>query len=145
MYLNAAMKEAILCVAACQGFMDTLYQADPPKLRPVRKYIKTICTLTEKILEEAERGIDQSQYEQLIRWADNCQMTVVPRTDTNANKKYVLVDEKTIERILQNTLSECALCMKNERDIKQCQMRKDLLECGLTPRPQNRGICPFQP
>ena len=44
-YINAAMKEVVLCVAGCQGFMDTLYETTPEKLLPVRKYIKTIKTL----------------------------------------------------------------------------------------------------
>lgn len=145
MYLNAALKEIILCVAACNGMMETLYEANPEKLKPVRRYVKTIHTLTEKILEEAERGIDNDQLIQLLRWADNCQIVVVPKTDANANKKYVLVDEKEMERILKNTLAECATCLKGEEEVKRCQMRKDLLANGLMQRQKSRGICPFQP
>ena len=144
-YINAAMKEVVLCVAGCQGFMDTLYETTPEKLLPVRKYIKTIKTLSEKILECCESGIDKDQLVSLLRWADNCELLVVPRTDTRAGKKYMIVDGEVIERIVKNSLFDCSSCLKLEADVKKCQLRKDLLQCGVMARPNNRGHCPFQP
>lgn len=144
-YLNATMKQIVLCVAGCQGFMDVIYQDTPEKLKPVRRYIKTIYTLTEKILECAEEGIDKDQLANLLRWADNCELQVMPRTNAKAGKKYVLVDVNDVERILRNSLSDCGTCLKSAAEVKQCDLKKCLLRCGVLPREGGRGECPFQP
>ena len=80
-----------------------------------------------------------------FREASNSQIMVMPKTDPRAEKEYAIVEGETLERIVKNSLSDCALCLKNESEVKQCQLRKDLLQCGILPKPNGRGHCPFQP
>ena len=143
-YLNAHMKEIILGVAAGQGFVEALLDDMPEKLQPVRKYIKTIKTFYEKILQECERGIDDDQLIGLFRLLNNSEFLIVPRSDVRVGKEFIVADAAQIERILKNSLSDCAVCMYNEGEVKRCQLRKELLQCGVIPRQNGRGHCPFQ-
>lgn len=144
-YLNTEMKEIALCIAGCQGFMVSLDEKLPKQLQPLRKYVRTIRTLSAKLLQECLRDINEEQLNYLKRWMNGTVLMVVPDTDVRADKKYMVMDAKQVQRILQYGINECGLCLKTPTEVKQCQLRKDLLESGVMPRPNNRGECPFQP
>lgn len=144
-YLNTQMKEVALCLAGCHGLMDTLDENLPDKLLPHRKTVRTIRTLAGKLLQECLRDIDEEQLQYLQRWTNNTELLVVPRSDVRGGKKYMIMDAEQVKRILKYGLNDCALCLKTPTEVKQCQLRKDLLQSGVMPKPGGRGECPFQP
>ena len=144
-YLTAQSKNVIACIAGCIGVMEDMIRFDFPEYREVMPRIKACRTHLTKVIEAGEKDIDQDQKIALIRWMSNSQIMVMPKTDPRAEKEYAIVEGETLERIVKNSLSDCAVCLKNESEVKQCQLRKDLLQCGILPKPNGRGHCPFQP
>lgn len=144
-YLSEQGKRVIACIAGTIGVFEDMIRLDLPEYREVLPRIKACRTHMLKVLEVGERGIDPDQKAGLVRWCNNSTIMVMPRTDPRSEKEYAIVEGETLERIVKNSLSDCAVCLNNETEVKQCQLRKDLLQCGIMPKPNGRGHCPFQP
>lgn len=144
-YVGGNEKAMIACISGCIGVLEDMVRIDFPSLRGVMSRIKTCKTHLQKVLEEAMVGIDENQLVSILNWVRNAEIIVMPKTDTRAEKELLVVDGKIVERIVKNSVCDCALCFKDEKGVKQCQLRKDLLEIGIMPKPNSRGHCPYQP
>ena len=129
-YLNKAQKEALISLGGVTSFCEELAttewikdEADKEKLRQAHK-------LTMDVMESIEKDIDEDQLRGVLRFANNCVLMVIPKTNPNVDADLVIVDRKTVARIVDDSLNECYFCEKNGYQIKNCQRRKDLLECG---------------
>lgn len=144
-YITEQGKRVIACVAGTIGVLEDMIRLDMPEYRAVMPRIKACRTHMLKVLETGEEGIDADQRAALIRWCNAAEIMVMPRSDPRAAKEYAVVEGATLERIVKHSLSDCACCLNSETEVKQCQLRKDLLQCGIMPKPNGRGHCPFQP
>lgn len=140
-YLNKAQKEALISLGGVTSFCEELAttewikdEADKEKLRQAHK-------LTMEVMENIEKEIDEDQLRGLLRFANNCVLMVMPKTHPATDADLVIVDRNTVSRIVDDSLNECFFCEKKGNQIKNCQRRKDLLECGAVG---TDGECPYQ-
>ena len=139
-YLNKAQKEALISLGGVTSFCEELAttewikdEADKEKLRQAHK-------LTMEVMENIEKDIDEDQLRGVLRFANNCVLMVMPKTSPMTDADLVIVNRSTVERIVKDSLTECQFCEKRGPQIKNCQMRKDLLECGVIGKDAE---CPF--
>lgn len=140
-YLNKAQKEALISLGGVTSFCEELAttewikeDADKEKLRQAHK-------LTMEVMENIEKNIDEDQLRGVLRFANNCALMVFPKTHPNTDADLVVVDRNTVSRLVSDSLAECWFCEKRGNQIKSCQRRKDLLECGALG---GDGECPYQ-
>ena len=145
MYLNKAEKQIVVCIAGCKGFADTLLETKPPKLsdRSMRGKLTQIRNASAAILEHMEKGLPDEQVRMLLRYVNNSQIVVLPKANPNAKTDYYMIDQECLDRLLADTIADCAFCDKNDKEVKQCQRRKDLLSCGVIGDCK-RDDCPFK-
>ena len=140
-YLNRAQKETIFSLGGVKGFCDelstTAYISSPEDKKRLSDISKTAFDLMTSLMS----GVDPDQLKGVTRFTDNATLLVVPNTSPKCNDDVVLVDRNVLTRILKDTITECWFCEKNGIKIKQCQRRKDMLECGLMGDGKD---CPFQ-
>lgn len=144
-YATETEKRMVACVSACIGVLEDMIRIDFPKLHDVMPRIKACKTHLVKVLNTATEGIDSDQMQGVVRWIKNSEIMVMPKSDVRVQKELAIVDGPDLEFIVKNSLSDCALCMHGPAEVKQCQLRKALLRCGVMPKPDSRGHCPFQP
>ena len=140
-YLNKAQKEALISLGGVTSFCEELAttewikeDADKEKLRHAHK-------LTMEVMENIEKNIDEDQLKGVLRFANNCALMVFPKTHPSTDADLVIVDRSVVQRIVSDSLNECLLCEKKGQQIKNCQRRKDLLECGVIGKDAE---CPYQ-
>ena len=140
-YLNKAQKETLISLGGVTSFCEELAttewvkdEADKEKLRQAHK-------LTMEVMESLESGIDEDQLKGVLRYANNCVLMVMPKTNPNVDADLVISDRKTLSRIVSDSLNECYFCEKRGPQVKNCQRRKDLLECGVLGYGSD---CPYQ-
>lgn len=139
-YLNKYQKEALISLGGVTSFCEELSttewikeEADKEKLRQAHK-------LTMEVMENIEKNIDADQLNGVLRYAKNCVLMVMPKTHPMTDADLVIVNRITVERIVKDSLTECQFCEKRGNQIRNCQMRKDLLECGVIGKDTE---CPF--
>lgn len=140
MYLNKAQKEMIISLSGVVGFCNTMAKSDYVSSENKEKLL-TASKLARDVMEDMEIGADEDQLRGVIRYANNSVVMVTPKTSPNANADLVVVDRNTVSRLVSDSLAECWFCEKRGNQIKNCQRRKDLLECGALG---GDGECPYQ-
>lgn len=140
-YLNKYQKEALISLGGVTSFCEELSttewikeEADKEKLRQAHK-------LTMEVMENIEKNIDADQLNGVLRYAKNCVLMVMPKTHPMTDADLVIVNRSTVERVVKDSLTECQFCEKRGTQIRNCQMRKDLLECGVIGKDTE---CPYQ-
>ena len=94
-----------------------------------------------KAIDRICDGIDRDQYEGIIRFTNNSELMVYPKSSPINKNEYWKVERRELEELLQDSVSDCLLCMNDSKEIKKCRKRKLLLKCGIIPG--GTGECPF--
>lgn len=139
MYLNKAQKEMIISLSGVVGFCNTMAKSDYVSSENKEKLL-TASKLARDVMEDMEIGADEDQLRGVIRFAKNCVLLVMPNTHPMTDEDCVVVSRSTVSRIVSDSLCECFFCEKNMSEVKKCQTRKDLLECGVDGK---GSPCPF--
>ena len=139
-YITRDQKEAILCLAGCVGFCQTLIQSDLPRYKSVREHLKKTVDAANTALEEMEKDMDADQLRGVLNFANNSVLEILPKYSEIGNKDLYVVESWAMERLLQDVLTDCTFCEKTAKEAKKCQRRKDLLACGMAGTGSN---CPF--
>lgn len=142
MYANEALKRIIVCVAGCKGFAETLLETDYPKLAPVNGELMAMRDCAERVLQECERGLDADQVKGLVRYANDHEIVVISKACPKAAKDYYTVSQDALDYLLQDVVSDCAFCGKDEKERKRCKRRKCMLECGIIGDGNDKD-CPY--
>ena len=129
-YLNKAQKETLISLGGVVSFCEELATTEWVKLAEDKERLRQAHDLVMKVMEHLEEGIDEDQLRGVIRFANNCVLMVMPKTNPNTDADLVIVDRNTVCRIVDDSLNECYFCDKKGPQAKNCQRRKDLLECG---------------
>lgn len=150
-YCNKADKEVIVSLAGCIGFADTLRGV---QFRNKDKAVNDIILMqahAQAAVNAIVDGLDDSQSEGILRFANNCELVAMPKTDVRANKQWVIADKADIAVIISDAVSNCTFCEKNEKEIKGCELRKALLRCGMVSSDDSvmkesvkEDSCPFR-
>lgn len=129
-YLNKAQKETLISLGGVVSFCEELATTEWVKREEDKERLRQAHDLVMKVMEHLEEGIDEDQLRGVIRFANNCVLMVMPKTHPSTDADLVIVDRKTVSRIVDDSLNECYFCEKRGPQAKNCQRRKDLLECG---------------
>ena len=129
-YLNKAQKETLISLGGVVSFCEELATTEWIKDEEDKERLRQAHKLVMKVMENLESGIDEDQLRGVIRYANNCVLMVMPKTSPQCDADLVIVDRNTVSRIVDDSLNECYFCEKKGYQAKNCQRRKDLLECG---------------
>lgn len=140
-YLNKAQKETLISLGGVTSFCEELATTEWIKDEADKQKLLTAHKLVMEVMQSLEKDIDEDQLRGIIRYANNCALIVLPKTHPGCNADLVIVNRDTVSRIVSDSLAECWFCEKKGNQIKNCQMRKDLLECGAVC---GDGECPYQ-
>ena len=140
-YLSKYQKEALISLGGVTSFCEELATTEWVKDEEDKERLRTAHKLVMEVMEHLEKGMDEDQLRGVIRYANNSVLMVMPKTNPNVDADLVIVDRNTVSRIMEDSLTECWFCEKRGNQIKQCQRRKDLLECGAIG---NGAECPYQ-
>ena len=140
-YLNKYQKETLISLGGVVSFCEELATTEWIKREDDKERLREAHELVMKVMEHLEEGIDEDQLNGVIRYANNCALMVMPKTNPNVDADLVIVDRNTVSRLVSDSLAECWFCEKRGNQIKNCQRRKDLLECGAMG---GNGECPYQ-
>lgn len=142
-YANQALKRCVVCMAGIKGYAETLLERDYEPINDVKDYLKTIWDSSETILAHLCADLDPDQLKGLIRYAEGHEIEILPRYSPQAQTEFYSVDKGAFDRLLVDVVSDCAFCVKEGKEIKKCQRRRDLLECGVI-KGQMKGECPYK-
>lgn len=140
-YLNKAQKETLISLGGVVSFCEELSTTQWVKNEEDKERLRQAHDLVMKVMEHLEEGIDEDQLRGVIRFANNCVLMVMPKTHPMTDSDLVIVNRNTVERIVVDSLTECQFCEKKGPQIRNCQMRKDMLECGVIGKETE---CPYQ-
>jgi len=115
----------------------------------VREELVALRDLAQSIINQIIDGVDPDQATGILRFANNSELMVMPKSDARAQKQWCIIDKEDIKTIIGDVVSGCAFCEKTEKEVKRCDLRKALLKCGLVSsddsvmkeKPQD---CPFK-
>lgn len=138
-YLNREDKQAVLQAAAFMLHMRDLGQDS--RFHPYRKNANMAATWAEKWVGEVLADYEE-EAEELMRLARSVEIQLAPKAAARTGREMVILPQDAVDRITGAALSDCALCFKEGKEIRKCQMRKDLSAAGVAAR--GRGECPYR-
>lgn len=140
-YLNKAQKEALISLGGVTSFCEELATTEWIKHESDKEKLRLAHRLTMDVMKSIEEDIDEDQLKGVLRFANNCVLMVMPKTNPNVDADLVIVDRNTVSNIVDDSINECFFCEKKGNHIKTCSRRKWLLECGVIG---GGGECPYQ-
>lgn len=140
-YLSKYQKEALISLGGVTSFCEELATTEWVSDEADKERLRTAHKLVMEVMEHLEKDMDEDQLRGVIRYAKNSVLMVMPKTNPNVDADLVIVDRNTVSRIVGDSLAECWFCEKKGNQIRNCQRRKDLLECGALG---NGSECPYQ-
>lgn len=141
-YANKAVKEIVVVLAGCIGYADTLKGLEFRNSKKARRSLAAMQNHAEKALEAIMEGLDTDQVQGMLRFANSCNLMAVPKHNPTAQKDYYVCPVDAFDRLIGDVASACAFCEKEGKEVKRCERRKDLLECGVIPWGSKE--CPYQ-
>lgn len=141
-YLSKDMKQAVICLAGCVGFCETLAGVESPTYIPLREDLNTCRDAAFRVMEALLDGIPQEQILSCMRQANASELMVIPKSSPMVKKEYHVITTDVLDRLLAESISDCAFCMKEGTELNRCQRRKDLMEAGIIGRA--KGECPYK-
>ena len=137
----------MLTLATISGWFHEIAQDPPPELnKPM--YIRRAAqgeNHAQKLLEAAVANIDKETVESICRKVKNYTARMIPKDKAERAENTMVVEVKDVEYILGRCFADCETCLKNEAEVKGCEMRKVLLRMEVIPKGTPRNVCPYQP
>jgi len=148
-YLNRADKEIVVMLAGCVGVTDSLSELRFRNSDAVREELVALRDLAQSIINQIIDGVDPDQATGILRFANNCELMVVPKTDARTQKQWCIIDKEDIQTIIGDVMSGCTFCDKDSKEVKHCDLRRALLKCGLVSADDSvmkdrQNDCPFK-
>lgn len=141
-YANKADKEIIVVLSGCIGYADTLKDLEFRNSKKARRSLAAMQNHASKALEAVMDGLDPEQVQGPIRTANGLELMCVPKHSPAAKKDYYLCPMDAFDRLMGDVANACAFCDKQGKEVKRCERRKDLLDCGVIPWGEKE--CPYQ-
>ena len=131
-YINNADKKVVVSLAGCVGMADTI--REDKKFRNFDKampYIEQMQECAQNAINMIVEDVDPDQGTGIMRFANNCELVIMPKYDARVNKDWVIVDRTDITEIISQAMTDCVFCEKKGKDAKDCTLKKALLRCGI--------------
>ena len=142
MYFNRASREVFITFAGIVGTCEHLIDTAPAYLKPMMRSIKMVRAYAEKVVKSFEEQLDKDQWEAALRNGLDTEFVLVSKANPRTRKEYYTVPAEVLKSLAEHCLLDCATCLKDSREIKRCQLRRDLLQAGVLP--DGTGECPFR-
>lgn len=142
MYFNRASREVFITFAGIVGTCEHLIDTAPAYLKPMMRSIKMVRAYAAKVVAGYEDQLDKDQWDAALRHANDSELLVVSKANPRTKQECYVVPADVMERLAQGCLLDCATCLKDSKEIKRCQLRRDLLQAGMLPG--GTGECPFR-
>ena len=130
-YINSADKQVVVSLAGCVGMVDTLRDKNFRNCKDAIPEIEKIQEHAQKAIEAIVQDVDPDQGIAITRFANNCELVIMPKTDSRVNKDWVIVDRKDITEIISQAMTDCVFCEKKGKEAKNCNLKRALLRCGM--------------
>ena len=145
MYFNRASREVFITfsgiVGTCEKLIDILPSPRWMSKGMIRN-IKMVRAYAEKVVKSFEEQLDKDQWEAALRNGLDTEFVLVSKANPRTRKEYYTVPAEVLKSLAEHCLLDCATCLKDSREIKRCQLRRDLLQAGMLPG--GTGECPFR-
>ncbi len=142
-YLNKSTKEIVMKLGCWVAWSRRMIDAEYRNSKKAKRSIKAMHNHAVKALDAVIEGLDEGQIKNCVRYIERSELAVLPQSDVRIDKEYYFVEAGAFRRLMDDVLSECAFCMKDEREVKRCGRRRDLIDCGAVAVGE-KG-CPFMP
>lgn len=144
MYLNRSEREIFLLLQASKTVVMIAVQQPKFKVNGAvvlaQTAIDAIDAWCEMILEDYPAEVKHSLY----TTARESRMRLVGRQSSEAKELHTLCPVEPLERLVGGVVMDCAGCMKEGKEIKKCQRRRDLIACGIMPKDEGKNECGFE-
>lgn len=130
-YINSADKQVVVSLAGCVGMVDTFRGKTFRNCQDAFPDIEKIQEYAQKAIETIVRDVDPDQGIGITRFANNCELVILPKTDARVQKDWVIVDRKDISEIISQAMTDCVFCEKKGKEAKNCSLKGALLRCGM--------------
>lgn len=143
-YFNRAERETFLLLIAAKTAISIA--AGMPKFKVeggavlAQTAIDAIDLWSELILKDYPPEVKHS----LFSTAKESRMRLVGRQSSEARELHTLCPVEPLERLVSGVVMDCIGCMKEGKQIKKCQRRRDLIACGIMPKDEEKGECGFE-
>ena len=144
MYLNRSEREIFLLLQASKTAVSIA--AQQPKFKVdgaavlAQTAIDAIDAWCEMILADYPTEVKHSLY----ATAKESRMRLVGRQSSEAKELHTLCPVEPLERLVGGVVMDCVGCMKEGKEIKKCQRRRDLIACGIKPKDERKDECGFE-
>lgn len=144
MYMNREERELFLLLQAAKTAVSIA--AKTPKFKVeggavlAHTAIDAIDAWCEMILADYPDEVKHS----LFTTAKESRMRLVGRQSSEAQVLHTLCPVEPLERLVSGVVMDCMGCMKEGKQIKKCQRRRDLIACGIMPKDEEKGECGFE-
>lgn len=142
MYFNRASREVFIMFSGFGGLCEKLIDINPVYLRPMMRNLKMARAYINKVVTGFMEDLDKDQRDAALRYANDTELSLVPKASPKAGRDYYYVPAEVMEHLVYGCLLDCATCLKDSKEIKRCQLRRDLLQAGMLPG--GTGECPFR-
>ena len=143
-YLNKALKDMIITLTGLKVYVEDILEKHPVYTGPYAKKLKTIHTYLDHMISDFLKPLDPSQIKFLANQCTHSRVALIPETDQRTKKAYTIVETQTLAELVNTAFSECFLCEKCGKEIRECKLKKNLLEVGATVRDNPKGERPFR-
>lgn len=142
-YLNKATKQIIVSLAGCVGFADKLLECDFRGSDHAKEDLRLMKEAAGRVMDFVMEGIDQDHVRAVLRYADACQLMVIPSTNPQTQREYYIVPDTAMNVFLKQATGDCFLCDKEGKECRKCEIRKALLD-SMVLGINDRGDCPYK-
>lgn len=142
MYFNRASREVFIMFSGFGGLCEKLIDINPVYLRPMMRNLKMARAYINKVVTSFMEDLDKDQRDAALRYANDTELSLVHKASPRAGRDYYYVPAEVMEHLVYGCLLDCATCLKDSKEIKRCQLRRDLLQAGMLPG--GTGECPFR-
>ena len=142
MYFNRASREVFIMFSGFGGLCEKLIDINPVYLRPMMRNLKMARAYINKVVTGFMEDLDKDQRDAALRYANDTELSLVPKASPKAGRDYYYVPAEVMERLVQGNLMGCATCLLDGKEAKACQLRRDLLQAGIPA--ESARECPFR-
>lgn len=100
-------------------------------------------TCLEKAIDAVYASVDDETRQHMRKLAGSSEVIIRP-TARAAEVNLQTIDENHLKVLVNSSMSaECAMCLKEGKDVRKCALRKALLFAAPPSRIPDNGRCPY--
>lgn len=143
-YLNRDNKTLGAVLEGIRGWSEAQLRNRSRNDARVRSHLIPMYEEATAALLELVDGLNRDAQRSIDLMADNCAIKTVPKTSPEAKRDFQIVDPVPLLTIANTaTEHECAFCTKSRAEMRKCELRAALAQCGIVSDSATQGDCPY--